>query len=247
MKNKILTIIEIILIIILATSLYRIYDYNKNDKAFKADTREVQEKFEKKELKAPDPKVDEKENRNREAIKRIEDLRKDYPSIIAWIKVGGTEIDYPLVKGSDNDYYLNHNYKDEYNVFGAIFMDYRNNENFSDQNTIIYGHNNQRAGKFKDLHKYEEESFFNEERFIEIYSLEGYKKYKVFAAYNAGPYDNFRNTSYLDEEGEELLGYVKERNIVKGEMPDKVRDFITLQTCSPKDTRFVVQGVLVED
>lgn len=247
MKDKILIIIKIILIIILATSLYRIYDYNKNDKEFKADTREVQEKFEKKEVKKIDPKEDEAKRKNREAIEKIGELKKEYPSIVAWIKVGGTEIDYPLVKGSDNDYYLNHNYKDEYNVFGAIFMDYRNQENFSDQNTIIYGHNNQRAGNFKDLHKYEEEGFFNEERFIEIYSLEGYKKYKVFAAYNAGPYDNFRNTSYLDEEGEKLLEYVKERNIVKGEMPDKVRDFLTLQTCSPKDTRFVVQGVLVED
>lgn len=247
MKDKILIIIKIILIIILATSLYRIYDYNKNDKEFKADTREVQEKFEKKEVKKIDPKEDEAKRKNREAIEKIGELKKEYPSIVAWIKVGGTEIDYPLVKGSDNEYYLNHNYKDEYNVFGAIFMDYRNQENFSDQNTIIYGHNNQRAGNFKDLHKYEEEGFFNEERFIEIYSLEGYKKYKVFAAYNAGPYDNFRNTSYLDEEGEKLLEYVKERNIVKGEMPDKVRDFLTLQTCSPKDTRFVVQGVLVED
>lgn len=247
MKDKILIIIKIILIIILATSLYRIYDYNKEDKEFKANTREVQEKFEKKEVKKIDPKEDEAKRKNREAIEKIGELKKEYPSIVAWIKVGGTEIDYPLVKGSDNEYYLNHNYKDEYNVFGAIFMDYRNQENFSDQNTIIYGHNNQRAGNFKDLHKYEEEGFFNEERFIEIYSLEGYKKYKVFAAYNAGPYDNFRNTSYLDEEGEKLLEYVKERNIVKGEMPDKVRDFLTLQTCSPKDTRFVVQGVLVED
>lgn len=247
MKNKILTIIEIILIIILATSLYRIYDYNKNDKAFKADTREVQEKFEKKELKAPDPKVDEKENRNREAIKRIEDLRKDYPSIIAWIKVGGTEIDYPLVKGSDNEYYLNHNYKDEYNVFGAIFMDYRNNENFSDQNTIIYGHNNQRAGNFKDLHKYEEESFFNEERFIEIYSLDGYKKYKVFAVYNADSYDNFRSPNYTREEEENLLKYIKDKNLIKKDLPEEFNNILTLQTCSPADTRLVAHGILVED
>ena len=187
MKKKIINIIEIILVIILLTSLYRIYNYNKEDKEFKSATREVQEKFEREELKTPDPKVDEKENRNREAIKRIEDLRKDYPSIVGWIKVGGTDIDYPIVKGSDNDYYLNHNYKDEYNVFGAIFMDYRNKEDLSDQNTIIYGHNNQRAGNFKDLHKYEDKDFFKEDRFIEIYSLSGYKKYKVFAVYNADP------------------------------------------------------------
>lgn len=247
MKNKILTIIEIILVIILLTSLYRIYNYNKEDKEFKDATREVQEKFEREELKTPDSKVDEKEKRNREAIKKIEDLRKEYPSIVGWIRVGGTEIDYPIVKGSDNDYYLNHNYKDEYNVFGAIFMDYRNDENFSDQNTIIYGHNNVRAGNFKDLHKYEEEGFFAEDRFIEIYSLDGFKKYKVFAVYNASPYDKFRSPSYSEEEGANLLSYIKGKNIVDGEIPNKLEDLLTLQTCSPGDTRLVVQAKLEED
>lgn len=247
MKNKILTIIEVILVIILLTSLYRIYNYNKEDKEFKDATREVQEKFEREKLKTPDPKVDEKENRNREAIKKIEDLRKEYPSIVGWIRVGGTEIDYPIVKGSDNDYYLNHNYKDEYNVFGAIFMDYRNDENFFDQNTIVYGHNNVRAGNFKDLHKYEEEGFFAEDRFIEIYSLDGFKKYKVFAVYNASPYDNFRSTSYTEEEGEDLLRYIKEKNTFNGNLPKKIEDILTLQTCSPGDTRLVVQGILIDE
>ena len=174
-------------------------------------------------------------------------MRKEYPSIVGWIRVGGTEIDYPIVKGNDNDYYLNHNYKDEYNVFGAIFMDYRNDENFSDQNTIIYGHNNVRAGNFKDLHKYENKDFFKEDRFIEIYSLSGYKKYKVFAVYNADPYDKFRSPSYSDEDGKKLLAYIKERNLVSGVMPEEIKDMLTLQTCSPGDTRLVVQGILVED
>lgn len=247
MKKKIISIIEILLVIILMTSLYRIYNYNKEDKNFKSATREVQEKFEREEVKTSDSKIDEKENRNGEAIKRIEDLRKDYPSVVAWIRVGGTDIDYPIVKGSDNDYYLNHNYKDEYNIFGAIFMDYRNKEDFSDQNTIIYGHNNARAGNFKDLHKYEEEGFFNEDRFIEIYSLDGYKKYKVFAVYNADPYDKFRSPSYTGEEGKNLLAYIKERNLLDGDIPEEIKDILTLQTCSPGDTRLVVQGVLVED
>ena len=246
MKNKILTIIEIILAIILLTSLYRIYNYNKEDKEFKSATREVQEKFEREEVKT-DSKIDKKENRNLEAIKKIEELRKEYPSIVGWIRVGGTEIDYPIVKGSDNDYYLNHNYKGEYNVFGAIFMDYRNNENFSDQNTIVYGHNNVRAGNFKDLHKYEEEGFFAEDRFIEIYSLDGYKKYKAFAVYNASPYDKFRSPSYSDEEGEDLLRYIKEKNTFNGDLPKKIEDILTLQTCSPRDTRLVVQAKLEKD
>ena len=247
MKKKIINIIEIILVTISLTSLYRIYNYNKEDKEFKSATREVQEKFEREEVKTSDSKIDDKEKIDQESIKRIEDLRKDYPSVVAWIRVGGTDIDYPIVKGSDNDYYLNHNYKDEYNIFGAIFMDYRNREDFSDQNTIIYGHNNARAGNFKDLHKYEEEGFFNEDRFIEIYSLDGYKKYKVFAVYNADPYDKFRSPSYTGGEGEKLLAYIKERNLLDGDMPEEVKDILTLQTCSPGDTRLVVQGVLVED
>lgn len=247
MKKKIINIIEIILVIILLTSLYRIYNYNKEDKAFKSATREVQEKFEREEVKSPEPELDGKEKKDQEAIKKVEELRKEYPSIVGWIRVGGTDIDYPVVKGSDNDYYLNHNYKDEYNVFGAIFMDYRNKEDFSDQNTIIYGHNNSRAGNFKDLHKYENKDFFKEDRFIEIYSLNGYKKYKVFAVYNADPYDKFRSPSYSEEEGQNLLAYIKEKNLVSGELPEEIKDILTLQTCSPGDTRLVVQGVLVED
>ncbi|MDU7150685.1 class B sortase [Peptoniphilus grossensis] len=241
MKNKILSIVEIILIVILATSFYRIYSYNKADKEFKTATREVQEKFQKSnEEKLAD------DNRDKEAREKIEALQKDYESVIGWIKVDGTEIDYPIVKGSDNKYYLNHNYKNDYNVFGAIFMDYRNEENFSDQNTIIYGHNNDRGGNFRALHKLEEDGFFEKNRFIEIFSEAGYKKYQIFAVYKAGPYDEFRSPKYSEEDGEKLRTYIKERNILKTEVPSEFKDILTLQTCSPKDTRLVVQGKLVE-
>lgn len=242
MKNKILSIVEIILIVILATSLYRIYSYNKADKEFKTATREAQEKFQK-----PNEEKLADDNRDKEAREKIEALRKDYESVIGWIKVEGTEIDYPIVKGSDNEYYLNHNYKNDYNVFGAIFMDYRNEENFSDQNTIIYGHNNDRGGNFKALHKFEEDGFFEKNKFIEIFSEVGYKKYQIFAVYKAGPYDEFRSPKYSEEDGEKLLTYIKERNILKTEVPSEFKDILTLQTCSPKDTRLVVQGKLVEE
>lgn len=241
MKNKILSIVEIILIVILATSFYRIYSYNKADKEFKTATREAQEKFQK-----PNEEKLADDNRDKEAREKIEALQKDYESVIGWITVGGTEIDYPIVKGSDNDYYLNHNYKNDYNIFGAIFMDYRNEKDFSDQNTIIYGHNNDRGGNFRALHKLEEDGFFEENKFIEIFSEAGYKKYKIFAVYEAGPLDKFRSPTYSDEGVEELRSYIKERNILKAEVPSEFENILTLQTCSPKDTRLVVQGKLVE-
>ena len=242
MKNKILNIVKIILVIILATSLYRIYTYNKADKEFISASKEVQEKFQ---------KLDEEklvdDNRDKEAREKIAALQKDYQSVIGWIKIPGTEIDYPIVKGSDNDYYLNHNYKDEYNVFGAIFMDYRNEKDFSDQNTIIYGHNNDRGGNFKALHKFEEDGFFEKNKFIEIFSESGYKKYQIFAVYNAGPYDKFRSPTYSEEGVEELREYINDRNILQAEIPGEFENILTLQTCSPKDTRLVVQGKLVEE
>lgn len=242
MKNNILNIIKIILIIILAVSLYRIYSYNKADKEFNLATKEVQVKLQ---------KIDEeklaRDNKDKEAIEKILALQEDYESVIAWIKVEGTEIDYPIVKASDNDYYLNNNYKNEYNVFGAIFMDYRNNVDFSDQNTIIYGHNNDRGGNFKALHKFEEYGFFEKNKFIEILSKDGYKKYQIFAVYNAGPLDKFRSPSYSEEEKNELFSYIKERNILKEDLPSDFNNILTLQTCSPRDTRLVVQGRLVED
>lgn len=223
MKNKILNIVKIILVIILATNLYRIYTYNKADKEFISASKEVQEKFQKlDEGKLAD------DNKDKKAREKIETLQKDYESVIGWIKVDGTEIDYPIVKGSDNDYYLNHNYKNDYNVFGAIFMDYRNEENFSDQNTIIYGHNNDRGGNFKALHKLEEDGFFEENKFIEIFSEAGYKKYQIFAVYKAGPYDKFRSPTYSKEGVEELRAYIKERNILQEEVPNEFKDILTL-------------------
>lgn len=74
-----------------------------------------------------------------------------------------------------------------------------------------------------------------------------YKKYQIFAVYNAGPCDKFRSPTYSEEGVEELREYIKERNIWQAEVPSEFKDILTLQTCSPRDTRFVVQGKLVED
>ena len=97
------------------------------------------------------------------------------------------------------------------------------------------------------MHKFEEDGFFEENKFIEIFSEAGYKKYQIFAVYKAGPYDKFRSPKYSEEDGEKLRTYIKERNILKTEIPSEFKDILTLQTCSPKDTRFVVQGKLVEE
>lgn len=260
MKDKIITVIKIILIIILAVSLFRIYKYNSADKEFEESTKEVQEKFQtideivkekvdKKKLAQEEleKKEIEKAYQNEVAKEKIKALKEEYKSIVGWITIPETKIDYPIVKTKDNDFYLDHNYKNQYNVFGAIYMDFRNSEDFSDQNTIIYGHNNKRGGNFKELHLYEEEGFFEKSKYIEILSEEGLKKYKIFAAYNANPLDKFRSPEYSEDDEKNLIEYIKEKNILKEEIPHEFKNILTLQTCSPGNTRFVLQGVLVEE
>ena len=68
-------------------------------------------------------------------------LEEINPDVIAWIEIPGLEISYPVVQGRDNDYYLHHLITGENHKSGSIFMDFQNQEDLSDRNTIIYGHN----------------------------------------------------------------------------------------------------------
>ena len=74
--------------------------------------------------------------------------------IIGWIQIEGTEISYPIVKGIDNSYYLNHTVQKTYNIAGSIFLDYRNERDFSDSKNIIYGHNMKDGSMFHVLRNY---------------------------------------------------------------------------------------------
>lgn len=88
-------------------------------------------------------------------------LEKINPDVVAWLTSEGTEIDYPVVLGTDNDYYLRHLVTGERNKLGAIFMDYRNHGDFSDRNTILYGHNMKDGSMFSSLTKYKDQSYYD--------------------------------------------------------------------------------------
>lgn len=91
-----------------------------------------------------------------------EELCKMNPDIIGWIDVYGTEIDYPVLQTTDNDKYLDETVTGEYSTAGSIFLDYRNRKDFSDFNSIIYGHHMEERMMFGDLDKFTEKKFFDE-------------------------------------------------------------------------------------
>ncbi len=85
----------------------------------------------------------------------FEGLRKINEDLVAWIQIPGIGVDYPVVQGEDNEYYLYHTFQKENNKAGSIFLDYRNHDDFTDRRVILYGHNMKDGSMFSNLKQYQ--------------------------------------------------------------------------------------------
>lgn len=157
-------------------------------------------------------------------------INQDY---VGWIKVANTKIDYPVVRGNDNEEYLDKNFKKEKDVLGSIFMDYRNLGMGLDRHTVIYGHFTERGLMFGDLDKFADRKFAEENSVFTFSTPQGEKTYKVFSVHispSEGPYldTQFNNTTYG-----EFQNMLKESSIfdLETEPSDKL-SIITLVTCN---------------
>lgn len=113
----------------------------------------------------------------------LEYLRQINPDIYGYIHIDGTNISYPIVKGEDNDYYLNRAYNGEYLVLGSIFADcYADTTIMNNMNTVFYGHNMQNGSMFNNVMLFLEEEVFNS-KLIEIYTFDGIYTYEPFAIF----------------------------------------------------------------
>ena len=88
----------------------------------------------------------------------VEALRQVNPEVLGWLWLPNTQISYPLMQGTDNEYYLHNTWKNEPNELGAIFLDHRSAPDFSDFNTLIYGHRMQSDAMFATLRFYAEQA-----------------------------------------------------------------------------------------
>jgi len=164
------------------------------------------------------------------------------PDYIGWLRIDGTNIDYPVVRGTDNDKYLNTSFSGEDSKAGAIFMDYRN---FGDPipHIIIYGHNLQQGGMFTDLRSFLFEQFLNEHNIITLIINDEIMEFEIFSA---------RLTDI--EDPAYYLDFSEPRNFPrfadKIEAPLQATQIITLSTCTrggSDDRRIVVQGYRLLD
>lgn len=103
--------------------------------------------------------------------------------VYAWIRIPDTLVDYPILQGGpDDSYYLDHTIDGEAGYPGSIYTERINAKDFTDFNTVIYGHNMKNGTMFKHLHKFKEKEFFDNHEFFEIYTEEETKIYRVYAA-----------------------------------------------------------------
>ena len=247
MKRKIISVIQVLLVIVLLWSGYKIYSYQKDNQAYKAiddDYKVMRDRsIEKNKEQSNKEEVD---LEIQAAILFVRELNKSYPQIKARLLIENLDMDYPVVQGEDNSFYLNHDYKGNYHPFGAAFMDSRNSFDLSDQNTIIYGHNVKSGHVFNPLNKYRDGKYVDDNPYIVIDSLEGRFTYEIFAVYEADQYEDYRAVSYEEKDFEELLSRIEEKNFLNRELPNADDKILTLSTCSDMTNRMVVQAKLVK-
>lgn len=177
------------------------------------------------------------------------DINQD---IIGWITVDGTTIDYPILYDTTpNLYYLNHNFEGTVTGYGSVFITADNTNDFSEFNTVVYGHNMLDGSMFAQLHKFHEQSFLDEHGEIVVYTPDCKRTYQVFAAYRC---DNLNIMMHHDYSTEELRqAYLDEIHSrielarFKEDYPVTPSDSIlTLSTCiGNPNYRYIVNSVLV--
>jgi len=190
-----------------------------------------------------------------------DELRQLNPDIYAWISIPGTGIEYPVLrKENDNEYYLNHNLDGSYGLPGVIYTENYNSADFSDPNTVIYGHNMDDETMFSPLIDFMDEEKFNGTHFIYIYrENEDPLIYEIFAAYEYPSIHlllnfDFENEYVYDQYLRDILnvgvkGYGFSNVKKDVEINSKMR-IVTLSTCTKThdaSKRYLVTGVLLND
>ena len=165
--------------------------------------------------------------------------------IYAWIYIPNTHIDYPVFQHpTDNSYYLEHNIDGSEGYPGCIYTENYNAKDFSDPHTVIYGHNMRDTTMFSDLHLYEDEEFFENNRYVYIYTEDMVYVYKIFAAYQTNNahqllnYD-FSNKNTVKSYLENTASRMEEPKVYDEDTVFSEDDqILTLSTCVMKERQF---------
>lgn len=227
--KKLILIVSISFFIISLTNFYKgIKEYYKNNKLYNEISN--LNPFENNDLNI--------------TYNRLKELNNDYT---AWLYIPNTNISYPIVKGADNSFYLNHNFLKQESNAGSIFIDYNINE-FKDRNTIIYGHYMKDGSMFADLHKIYSNPITTNKIYIatkdEILEYEVFSIFKDLADINN--YQRFWSTA---EDYLTYMNMLKDKSIINYNLTlNNSSKILILSTCDFNNTngRLLLTSVLIE-
>lgn len=261
-KNVILILIFLILFITLNISIYNIIKWKLDSNKTNEEINTIQENRNIEEVK---------DNKGTEIIKQAEKIPKENPywdyikmnmidvnfdnlkkinsDVVGWIKVNGTNINYPFVQSKDNKYYLTHSFNKSYNNAGWVFLDYRNN-NINNRNTIIYAHGRTDKTMFGTLRKVLNNGWINNTNnyVIKISTEKENSLWQIFSIYHIPTTNDYLQTEFKDErEYQRFLNILKNRSNHNFNTSITSNDTIlTLSTCYNDSEKMVVHAKLIK-
>lgn len=261
-KNIILILIFLILFITLNISIYNIIKWKLDSNKTNEEINTIQENANiegvqdnkgteiiKQAKKIP------KENPYWDYIKmnmidvNFDNLKKINSDVVGWIKVNGTNINYPFVQSKDNKYYLTHSFNKSYNNAGWVFLDYRNN-NINNRNTIIYAHGRTDKTMFGTLRKVLNNGWINNTNnyVIKISTEKENSLWQIFSIYHIPTTNDYLQTEFKDErEYQRFLNILKNRSNHNFNTSITSNDTIlTLSTCYNDSEKMVVNAKLIK-
>ncbi|MEY8482556.1 class B sortase [Lachnospiraceae bacterium 48-21] len=180
----------------------------------------------------------------------FEGLKKINPDVVAWIQIPALDISYPMVQGRDNYYYLHHLFDGLENKNGSIFVDYHNQPDFMDSNTIVYGHNMKNGSMFGTLECYQDKELYQKYPYFYIY-VPGYVlEYQIISCYagrngSTGYTYSFPKPKDFRKFADTVLSYSAYDTGAVVTDTDKI---VTLSTCvnTDRNYRYLVHGKMIK-
>ena len=261
-KNIIIILIVTALIITLIISIFNIVKWKMDSNKTNEEITNIQE----------DIDVDEVEDtENTEIIEPVEEppkenpywdyinmnminvdfnvLKRTNPDVVGWVKVNGTNINYPFVQANDNKYYLTHSFNKSYNAAGWVFLDYRNN-NTNNKNTIIYAHGRTDKTMFGTLRKVLNNGWLNNtDNFVIKISTETENSlWQIFSVYHIPTTSDYLQTDFDDDtEYQNFFDMIKNRSSHNFNTNVTSTDnILTLSTCYNNNEKMVVHAKLIK-
>ena len=163
----------------------------------------------------------------------LEALREINPDVIGWISIPDTKLHYPVVKGEDNAYYLEHAWDRQPNRLGSVFLEKTNQPDLKDYHSMLYGHNMRDQSMFGSLRQYESRSYWEEHPYVYLVTDEGILRYEIYSTYKTEVGSDAYLVGMLEgASAERFLRFsCEEAQYDTGIVPHATDRILTLSTC----------------